>query len=56
VALDKELLCRVSEKQYSAKNVALGKEQNSGSDFYTLLYFSVRRFGTRIGMRDSDLV
>jgi hypothetical protein len=32
VALGKELLCRVPEKKHSAKNLALGKEPNSGSD------------------------
>jgi hypothetical protein len=31
VALGKELLCRVPEKKHSAKNLALGKEPNSGS-------------------------
>jgi hypothetical protein len=31
VALGKELLYRVPEKKHLAKNVALGKEQNSGS-------------------------
>jgi hypothetical protein len=35
VALGKELLCRVPKK-HSAKNVALGKEQNSGSEFMHL--------------------
>jgi hypothetical protein len=32
VALGKELLCRVPEIKHSAKNMALGKEPNSGSD------------------------
>ena len=32
MALGKELLCRVPEKKHSAKNMALGKEPNSGSD------------------------
>jgi hypothetical protein len=32
LALGKELLCRVLEKKHSAKNMTLGKEQNSGSD------------------------
>jgi hypothetical protein len=31
VALGKELLCRVPEIKHSAKNMALGKEPNSGS-------------------------
>jgi hypothetical protein len=30
--LGKELLCRVPEKKHSAKNMALDKEPNSGSD------------------------
>jgi hypothetical protein len=32
VTLGKELLCRVPEKKHSAKNMALGKDPNSGSD------------------------
>jgi hypothetical protein len=31
VTLGKEFLCRVPEKKHSAKNMALGKEPNSGS-------------------------
>jgi hypothetical protein len=31
VVLDKEIFCRVPEKKHSAKNLALGKEPNSGS-------------------------
>jgi hypothetical protein len=33
VTLGKELLCRVPEKKHSAKNMALGKEPNSGSEY-----------------------
>jgi hypothetical protein len=35
--LGKELLCRVPEIKHSAKNIALGKEPNSGSDWHKVI-------------------
>jgi hypothetical protein len=42
VTLGKELLCRVPEKKHSAKNMALGKDPNSGSVY--LLYLNYAFF------------
>jgi hypothetical protein len=38
VALGKELICRVPKK-HSAKNMALGKDPNSGSDIFDITSF-----------------
>jgi hypothetical protein len=38
VALGKELLCQVPDKKHSAKNLALGKELNSGSVYRVASY------------------
>jgi hypothetical protein len=35
LALDKELICRVPERNHSVNYLALGKEPNSGSDCHT---------------------
>jgi hypothetical protein len=40
VTLGKELLCRVPEKKHSAKNMALGKDPNSGSVGWVYISYS----------------